>query len=170
MTLNTHTKYLVIMSLSFMSPLQGISWIFIISQNTAFKMWLLNLVNGQAVTSGDMLVERYSSTSLPSLTFLQKSHYLIQQCEKPRINNEGTVLHTVEEEKNISLKAYSKRHWMLYINETNRKKKHFKLWRRVFTCNGLLLFSPNVIMMLSQLYKKLDTAWVGLFFLMSRIN
>lgn len=156
MTLNTHTKYLVIMSLSFMSPLQGISWIFIISQNTAFKMWLLNLVNGQAVTSGDMLVERYSSTSLPSLTFLQKSHYLIQQCEKPRINNEGTVLHTVEEEKNISLKAYSKRHWMLYINETNRKKKN------ILSCGDECLLVMDYcyfLPMLSWCYLKCTRNW-----------
>lgn len=59
---------------------------------------------------------------------------------------------------------------MLYMNETDTEK-HFRLWRGVFTFNGLLLLSPNIIVMLTQPYKKLDIAWVGLFFLiMSRIN
>lgn len=59
---------------------------------------------------------------------------------------------------------------MLYMNETDIEK-HFRLWRGVFTFNGLLLLSPNIIVMLTQPYKKLGIAWVGLFFLiMSRIN
>lgn len=39
---------------------------------------------------------------------------------------------------------------MFYVNEKGRKK-HCKMWGGVFTFNGLLHFSPTIIMMLPQL-------------------
>lgn len=83
--------------LFFFSPVLSISWIFVTNQNTAFKMWLLNCMGGQAVTAGTFSVMRlYGELGLyhsPAYLSCRKStDWLVQQYEKPRVNNERTVL------------------------------------------------------------------------------